>query len=170
MKQIEIDPCPSSKAFSSTSVDLTLGDQLQVFKKAQAGMETVIDPSADGYNYLDAIQDLVEKKTISEEGFALQPNILLLAWTIEKIKLPVFARVAARVEGKSSLARLGLGVHITAPTIQAGFTGNIQLEVVNHGARPIKLRKGMPICQLIFEQTLGVADKGYKGQFLGQSS
>ena len=78
------------------------------------------------------------------------------------------ARVAARVEGKSSLARLGLAVHVTAPTIHAGFEGQSQLEVINHGRLPIRLRAGMAICQLIFEQTLGFPEIGYGGQFSGQ--
>jgi dCTP deaminase len=77
---------------------------------------------------------------------------------------------AARVEGKSSLARLGLGVHITAPTIHAGFDGQIRLELVNHGHFPITIKSGMRVCQLIFEQTLGTPERGYKGQFSGQTS
>ena len=79
-------------------------------------------------------------------------------------------RLAARVEGKSSLGRLGLGVHITAPTIHAGFNGRIRLEIINHGSLPIRLRAGMRICQLIFEQTLGTPEKGYSGRFVGQNT
>ena len=86
----------------------------------------------------------------------------------ETIKLPILSRVAARVEGKSSLARLGIGIHITAPTIHAGFEGPIQLEICNHGTVRVRLLVGMPVCQLIFEQTLGTPHKGYTGQFLGQ--
>ena len=59
---------------------------------------------------------------------------------------------------------------LTAPTIHAGFDGHIRLEMVNHGKVPIRLRVGMRICQLIFEQTLGTPDKGYKGQFSGQGA
>jgi dCTP deaminase len=77
-------------------------------------------------------------------------------------------KYAARVEGKSSLSRIGLAIHITAPTIHAGYDGHIRLELVNNGPLPIRLRVGMPICQLIFEQTLGTPDKGYHGQFAGQ--
>ena len=60
----------------------------------------------------------------------------MLGWTAEYVELPIDSRIAARVEGKSSLARLGLGVHITAPTIHAGFPGQIRLEIVNHGHLP----------------------------------
>jgi dCTP deaminase len=94
----------------------------------------------------------------------------VLGWTKEKVKLRSPARVAARVEGKSSLARLGLAIHVTAPTIHAGFKGQIQLEIINHGPLPVRLRPGMPVCQLIFEQTLGVPDRGYGGQFSSQAA
>ena len=78
------------------------------------------------------------------------------------------SRVAARVEGKSFLARLAIGIHVTAPTIHAGFNGPIQLEICNHGPLRVKIVAGMRVCQLIFEQTLGTPAKGYAGQFLGQ--
>ncbi|MGD0511380.1 MAG: hypothetical protein ABSA33_06095 [Candidatus Micrarchaeaceae archaeon] len=89
--------------------------------------------------------------------------------TEENIELPIHSRLAARVEGKSSLARLGIGIHVTAPTIHAGFRGPIQLEICNHGVLQVKLMAAMRVCQLIFEQTLGTPDKGYTGQFYGQS-
>jgi dCTP deaminase len=78
------------------------------------------------------------------------------------------ARLGARVEGKSSLARIGLSIHVTAPTIHAGFEGRIRLEIMNHGILPIRLKPEMRICQLILEQTVGTPDKGYQGQFRGQ--
>lgn len=99
----------------------------------------------------------------------MEPGSFVLGWTEENIELPVHARLAARVEGKSSLARLGIGIHITAPTIHAGFKGPIQLEICNHGPIRVKLMGNMPVCQLIFEQTLGTPDKGYSGQFFAQS-
>jgi dCTP deaminase len=74
------------------------------------------------------------------------------------------------VEGKSSLARLGLMVHMTAPTIHAGFVGQIQLEMYNLGPYDIVVAAGMRICQLIFELSLGTPAKGYVGQFAGQSA
>jgi dCTP deaminase len=101
-----------------------------------------------------------------------------LGWTLERIQLPHRSRLAGRVEGKSSLARLGLGVHVTAPTIHAGFgstdldsafLGNpIQLEIWNTGPVPIVLKTGLRICQLIFEQVDGTPEQGYGGQFATQ--
>jgi dCTP deaminase len=82
--------------------------------------------------------------------------------------LPASSRFAARIEGKSGLARLGLVVHLTAPTIHAGFKGQIQLEMVNLGPNEIILDVGMPICQLIFEMTLGTPVAGYAGRYFGQ--
>jgi dCTP deaminase len=111
---------------------------------------------------------LTDQNTIPEDGYILNNGKLVLGWTVETIKLPLNARLAARVEGKSSLARFGLGIHITAPTIHAGFRGRIRLEIFNNNIVPIRLRAGMRICQLIFELTLGTPDKGYQGQFLGQ--
>ena len=106
--------------------------------------------------------------TIGKEGYPLKPHTLVLAWTTEYVDLRSSVRLAARVEGKSSLARVGLGVHVTAPTVHAGFNGRIRLEIVNHGKLSIILRQGMKICQLIFEQTLGAPEKGYSGLFSGQ--
>ena len=114
---------------------------------------------------------LTDRHDIDEKtGYVLEGKSLVLGWTREGVELHQHGRVAARVEGKSSLARLGLAIHVTAPTIHSGFkASSIQLEIINHGPLPIKLRTGMPICQLIFELTLGMPDKAYAGQFLGQS-
>jgi dCTP deaminase len=103
-------------------------------------------------------------------GWDLAPGQLVLGWTRERIELRIHGRVAARVEGKSGLARVGLAIHCTAPIIHAGFEGTIQLEIVNHGPISIRLRPNIPICQLCFEQTLGMPDNAYKGQFLGQTA
>jgi dCTP deaminase len=114
---------------------------------------------------------------LDEQGYVVEPFSFLLGWTAERIQLPHAARLAARVEGKSRLARLGLGVHVTAPTIHAGFgasedpqfLGNsIRLEIWNIGSFRIKLERGMPICQLIFEWVDGTPEQGYRGQFTVQ--
>jgi dCTP deaminase len=163
---IVIDPQPAQNAFASTSVDLTLDAALSEFRDST--IERIVDPSRNQFDHEAALAELTERHLIGGDGYLLQPKRLVLAWTAEYVDLRNDARLAARVEGKSSLARLGLGVHITAPTIHAGFDGRIRLEMVNHGAVPIRLRTGMRICQLIFEQTLGTPDKGYNGRFSGQ--
>jgi dCTP deaminase len=164
---IVIDPPPDEDvAFSSTAVDLTLDSTVITFNPPIEGVERIIDPSQA--NVSDIIRELTQSKKIPNAGYLLAPKTLVLAWTRENVGLDIGTRIAARVEGKSSLARLGLGVHVTAPTIHAGFTGQIQLEMVNHGSAPIRLRTGMRICQLIFETTLGTPERGYQGQFAGQ--
>jgi dCTP deaminase len=168
---IVIDPPPGHLAYSSTSLDLTLDETLREFSDEEEGLDLVIDPAAAGYKFTRAISRVSAlTKVDPKEGFRLSKGRLVLAWTKERVHLKSSARVAARVEGKSSLARLGLAVHVTAPTIHAGFEGQIQLEVINHGPLPIRLRSGMSICQLIFEQTLGFPEVGYGGQFSGQLS
>ena len=168
-KLIQIDPPPDRDvAFSSTAVDLTLDSTITTFKDNVQGIEKIIDPT--NANVSELLVELTTSQKISAGGYNLPPKLLILAWTKEYVSLDIGTRIAARVEGKSSLARLGLAVHVTAPTIHAGFSGQIQLEMVNHGNVPIRLRPGMRICQLIFETTLGTPDRGYRGQFSGQTA
>lgn len=167
---IGIDPIPSEDAFSSTSVDLTLAKQIKVFKGAFSSGGNSIDPGGPNFKFVELASQIMDDADLDSIAFELQPGRLLLAWTRESVDLKITSKLAARVEGKSSLARVGLGVHVTAPTIHAGFKGAIQLEMINHGPLPIRLRSGMKICQLIFETTLGVPEKGYSGQFIGQTS
>jgi dCTP deaminase len=163
--QILIVPSPAVDAYSSTSVDLRLDKHLSIFKEDLTegrGVETpIIDPSHKDFVAERALARLTDPIEIPETGYPLVPKKLVLGWTIERVELPEHSRIAARVEGKSSLARVGLGIHITAPTIHSGFRYPIRLELINHGHAPIRLRHGMRICQLIFEITLGTPQKGF---------
>jgi dCTP deaminase len=167
---IVIDPAPASNAHNSTTVDLTLDPLLRIFKTPAPGLKVAVDPGMRGYRARDLINGVTEPFTIPPDGWDLEPGPLVLGWTKERLELKIQGRAAARVEGKSGLARVGLGIHVTAPIIHAGFTGTIQLEIINHGHIPIRLRPGIAICQLVFETTLGMPDKAYEGQFLGQSA
>jgi dCTP deaminase len=86
------------------------------------------------------------------------------------VYLPRKNKLAARVEGRRTLARLGLSVHLTAPTIHAGFSGRIALEIYNAGIHVLKLSPGkLHICQLIFERLervprLGKPNTTWQGQ------
>jgi dCTP deaminase len=162
--QIKIEPIPSVDAYSSTSVDLQLDPTISEFKEDLSegdGLETIIDPSHQKFVAERTLSKVTNLVTIGDEGYLLAPRKLVLGWTIEKLELPIHSRLAARVEGKSSLARFGLGIHVTAPTIHSGFAYPIRLELINHGHAPIRLRAGMKICQLIFEMTMGTAQKGF---------
>jgi dCTP deaminase len=142
--------------------------RLPIFKPKKEGIETIIDPSVDNFNAEEILKELANSQEIPLDGYVLKHNIFVLAYSKEYIDLRPCPKFAARVEGKSSLSRIGLSVHIIAPTIHSGFDGRIRLEIVNHGHLPIRLKSGMRICQLIFEQTLGTPDRGYGGQFSGQ--
>lgn len=166
---IEVEPAPDKTAYSSTALDLTLDKNISLFRDTPSGVE-IVDPGAKGYSFNEVKEKISEARIIASDGFALNSGKLILAWTKERVCLRPEARLGARVEGKSSLARLGLAVHVTAPTIHSGFAGQIQLEIINHGPAPIRLRSGMRICQLIFEQTSGVPDAAYQGQFAKQGS
>lgn len=166
---IDINPLPSNEAYGPNSVDLTLDPIINEFFEPQKGMEQIIDPSMEEIDYKRIIEALTRTVTIdSNDGYLLKPGTLLLAWTREVVNLKIRARLAGRVEGKSSLARLGLTIHMTAPIIHAGFNGKIVLEVFNHGRLKIRLRPHMRFCQFVLEQTLGTPDRGYQGQFAGQ--
>jgi dCTP deaminase len=166
---IGIDPRPEEIAFTSSAVDLTLDPLIWIVRDPTPALENVIDPRAPGFDAEHVMRELSDEETIRTAGYPLIPRKLALAWTREYVEMPTETRLAARVEGKSSLSRLGLVVHMTAPTIHAGFEGRIRLEMMNHGAVPIRLRAGMRICQLIFEMTMGTAERGYKGQYAGQT-
>jgi dCTP deaminase len=132
-------------------------------------------PAEPDYNFDATLKDFGQTVVIPVEGHLVRPGEFYLGWTLERLQLPHRSRIAARVEGKSSLARLGLGVHVTAPTIHAGFGydqnrpeypgSSIQLEIWNFGPVGIVLKTGMKICQLIFEAVDATPDMGYTGKF-----
>lgn len=95
----------------------------------------------------------------SGEPVMLQPGDFMLGHTFERYRLP--ANILARVEGKSSLGRLGLLVHVTAGFIDPGFEGQIVLEFANVGARSILLRPGMKIAQMSYAWLDQPAERPY---------
>jgi len=166
-------PPPDSSRWSSTTVDLTLDNELRVWGPllSPTGSD-IVDPAGPGYNS----SQLIAQYTTAVDctgGFLLEPKAFVLGWTIERLRLPHESRIGARVEGKSSHARIGVGIHVTAPTIHPGFGSvspgsPIRLEIWNAGSLRVRLTKGMPICQLIFEEVHGVPEAGYRGQFRTQ--
>jgi dCTP deaminase len=180
-KVIGIVPCPpgDDKRWSSTTLDLTLDAEIRPWLPIDGGgAEMIIDPSSADFNSNDLIKRYTEPKSCDGEGYVLKPGGFVLGWTVEKIKLPNASRIGGRVEGKSSLARIGLGIHVTAPTIHPGFGEKvhgvehegspIRLEIWNIGPLNIRLKKGMPICQIIFEEVHGIPEGPYAGQFAVQ--
>ncbi len=177
---IEPEPTPRSgmldgatRPYGRSSVDLRLSPLLRVPKE---GIGIGVDPL--GGDVQSTLDTLYETQEISSQGFVLAPHRLVLGVTLERVKLPLPHEIeenvrdngwlAARVEGKSSLARFGFLVHFTAPTIHSGFEGHITLEMMNLGPSPIILQREMAICQLILELVHGVP-AGPASQFAGQT-
>jgi len=171
---IVIDPRPHpppgdpDSPYNTTALDLRLGF---VLAKPRRDKPITYDLSARSFKEFQD-QDCA-KIDLRETGcYVLRPNEYVLGHTLEIVGLPLpkadgDSVYAARVEGKSSIARLGLLIHFTAPTIHAGFRGRITLEMINLGTYPLTLCPGAYICQLIFEQVLGMPLSG-QSQFQGQ--
>jgi dCTP deaminase len=126
-------------AIQPNSIDVRLGYTFATYVGT-----TPIDP----YEEASVLADLM---TIQDHEVTISKGAFLLAETLEVIELP--NNICAVIEGKSSLARLGLTVHQTGGWVDCGFKGNITLEMTNENARPIILRTGMPIAQIVFMQT-----------------
>ncbi|MEA2327024.1 MAG: dCTP deaminase [Thermoanaerobaculia bacterium] len=138
--------CP----YDTCSVNLRLGSEISITKPGKPITLDFRRPNAA--TFLPEIFDTI---TIDQGGYALAPNRFTLAKTLERVHLPIREgrpSFAARIEGRSTFARVGLLVHFTAPTIHAGFEGTITLEMINLGEYPISLFPGMEICQLIIEE------------------
>lgn len=154
--------------FDTTSLNLHLADEFTVWRKFNIGTRVIVDPGLKGFDFIKHGKDFTKKAHADRDGcYEVRAGEFLLCRTKEYIKLPLKSQIAARVEGRSSLGRVGLGVHITAPTIHADFEGTITLEIFNHSKIPVVLRPGMKIAQLIFEKVDGIPFKGnttFKGQ------
>jgi dCTP deaminase len=155
-----VDPSPGTDAsaapFNTSALDLRLGREINI--PDTAGSPIQLDLRNGGIARF--LAQHCNTKTITEDQpYSLQPHRFILANTLERVSFPLETSdgtvLAARVEGKSSFARCGLLVHFTAPTIHAGFSGPITLEIINLGPAAILLTPGMFICQLILEEVKG---------------
>jgi dCTP deaminase len=136
---IKIDPYDPTLV-QPNSLDIRLGSHFVWYKPGDG----VIDP----YDQ-ETVTSQVEET--HAESFVLQPGQFVLAETLECIGLP--DNIVATIEGKSSIARLGVTLHQTGGWIDAGFRGTITLEMANVNSRPVKVYAGMPIGQLVFYTT-----------------
>ena len=134
------------------SIDLTLGNQFRIFKKAKIDLKNV--------NY-KKITKLVRKNKIT-----IKPGQLILGITKEKIKLA--NNLAGNLEGRSRYARIGLLVHISSNFIHPGVNNKQILEIRNDSNSGVTLYSGLKICQLIINEVKGQAM--YKGKFKDQDS
>jgi dCTP deaminase len=148
-KKIALDPFESAMVQPS-SIDVRLDRFFRVFENHRYPH---IDPAADQPD----LTRMVEPE--AEEPFILHPGEFVLGSTYEVVTLP--DDVAARLEGKSSLGRLGLLTHSTAGFIDPGFSGHVTLELSNVATLPIKLWPGMKIGQLCFFRLSSPAENPY---------
>jgi len=148
--ELSIEPL-DEKNIQSSSIDLRLGEDVIFY---------VTD-------FIDVKQESIpiQRLQIPEEGLIIKPKSFLLATTLEYIKLP--GHITAFVEGRSSLGRLGLFIE-NAGWVDAGFEGQITLELYNANSCPIRLYKGMRICQIVLAKLDKPAEKPYRGKYFRQ--
>lgn len=174
---ISVAPPPQDDQYSSTALDLYLGagflcwDREKMQNLSNLGIDYSLDAArVESFSRL-AKEYLMPASTDAEGCHILRPGEFVLGITHEWVAMPLESRIAARVEGRSSLARMGLAVHLTAPTIHAGWDGKIALEMFNVGSWPIKLRPyELKVCQLIFERVGDLPETDAPTQFQGQAS
>ena len=153
--RITLDPWDPAM-LQPSSIDFRLDRFFRVFENHRYPH---IDPAADQ-------SDLTrEVATEGDEAFILHPGEFVLGSTYETVTLP--DDVAARVEGKSSLGRLGLLTHATAGFVDPGFSGHVTLELANVATLPIKLYPGMKIGQLCFFRLSSPAEHPYGSEKYG---
>ena len=138
------------------SVDLKLGTSFRVFHNHQIRHIDLADPP----------RDLTELVTVADgEEFVIHPGEFVLGRTAERVEMP--DDLVSRIEGKSSLGRLGLIVHATAGFVDPGFQGSLTLEITNFNSVPIVLRPGLPIAQLSLMALDAPAERPYGHEDLG---
>ncbi|ACL16636.1 dCTP deaminase [Methanosphaerula palustris] len=137
--QIKVEPFEPG-LIQPNSLDIRLGDHFVWYVPG----DRVIDP-------YDKESVTAEVEEMNANEVILYPGQFMLAETKEVLSLP--DNVVASIEGKSSIARLGIELHQTGGWIDAGFIGSITLEMCNVNQRPVKMYAGMPIGQLVFYTT-----------------
>ena len=154
--RVVIEPLEGAQ-IQPASIDVRLGNAFLAFRRHAV---TSIDPR----NVSEALME--EVMVLDDQPFILHPGEFVLGSTLERLTLP--DDVVARLEGKSSLGRLGLLIHSTAGFVDAGWTnGQITLELSNVAPLPIKLWPGMKIGQLSFMQMDAPAERPYGHPSLG---
>lgn len=158
---IKIEPSPAYDQISGVTVDVKLGSKFRVFQAHAAPYIDLSGPKADVQAALDRVMS-DEISIAEDESFFLHPGELAIAVTHESVSLP--SNIVGWLDGRSSLARLGLMVHVTAHRIDPGWSGNIVLEFFNSGKLPLALKPGMKIGAISFEMLSGHAERPYNSR------
>jgi dCTP deaminase len=153
--RLRIDPW-DPEMVQPASVDLKLGSSFRVFHNHRIRTIDLADPP----------RDLTELVTVEDsDTFVIHPGEFVLGSTAEWVELP--DDIVARIEGKSSLGRLGLICHATAGFVDPGWQGTLTLEITNFNSVPIVLRPGLPIAQLSLMALDAPAERPYGHPDLG---
>ena len=170
--RIIIDPPPEEDQYAPSALDLRVGHQFFEWNEELTKSEGIsVNIDFDIYDHRKLRHFMKEIEKNNDETVTLEARKLYLAQTLEKIDLPIHSGLAARVEGRSSLARLGVSIHQTAPVIHCGFEGTLTLEIFSLGPFPIIVRPGKyRLCQLVFETLQTPPERGISSQFQGQDS
>jgi dCTP deaminase len=148
----------SREQLAPASYDVRLGNAFRVFER-----------NATPFIDLDAPEDITKLVEIADEDyFLLHPGEFVLGVTDEYVNVP--SNIVARLEGKSSVGRLGIFVHVTAGYIDPGFQGRITLEMACLHPLPVMLRPGRLIAQLSFAYLNTEPDRIYEGRYQGDHS
>ena len=139
------------------SIDVHLGSEIRIFNNSQI-------PYIDSRCPHPQLTTLVSLPPPSQP-YILHPGQFILGSTAERVRLP--AHIVGRIEGKSSLGRIGLVIHATAGFIDPGFRGPLTLEISNFASMPIALYQGMPIGQIAFMPLSSPANRPYGHPELG---
>lgn len=142
--EIIISPKPKDKQIQPSSIDLRLGNE---YLQPVFGTEIDIKNNSPKYEY------------VKTNRITIPPHNFILATTKEKVKIP--KNLVARVEGRSSIGRLGITIHVTAGFIDPGFEGQITLEIANLSNTVVILYEDMRICQIVFEELLDIPNRVY---------
>jgi dCTP deaminase len=163
-----IDPLQSPEQFDSDSVEVHLGNKVYVWDDVSGGagvVQRLWDRA--NFNYKKFADRWLKTVTPDEDGIiTMRPGRFYLADLKQYTKLP--RDVAMHIEGKSTLARLGLTVHLTAPHAHAGWHGRITLEMYNFGPFNLEMKPGIPIGQLTFWRVEDPPDVVASKTFTGQ--
>ena len=151
--RIKITPKPNyAKQLGSCSIDFHLGNRFRIFKHSKYPFIDLMG----GIDVADIMEEIVVPK---RRAFILQPGDFAIATTIERLKLA--NDIAGRIEGRSSLGRLGIIVHSTAGLFDPGWDGKPTMELGNLGVMPVTLYPGMRICAFTFEEVSSKVDVPY---------
>ena len=160
------NPAIETDQVATSTVDLRLGNQFTTFRPQVMGARTEID-LLQVESPEEVIARYGDSRILADgESFLLEPDDFVLTYTLERIVMPNY--LAARVEGRSTLARFGISIHQTAPTIHATFEGQLRLEISHNGPFPCRLYPGQKICQLVIERLGSPALTALDSLFQGQ--